>query len=248
MSASYHEAHFLTDPRPRAVLVDVGFTLTFWDGKRIAAHAAEAGVAVAPAAIEHAETLIRTETRERQGQPLRTHDDGGTSYLERVFTRALRLAGAVEDDATLGRAAAEIHRRHLQNNVWRRVGAGNAQALERLCEAGYRLAIVSNSEGTIDDMLSDVGLRPFFETVIDSAVVGAVKPDARIFQIALGRMGVDPNEAVMIGDLPTADIFGPRALGIRAALVDPHDIHPWVDAPRFKDFPAFADTLLGRGA
>jgi putative hydrolase of the HAD superfamily len=247
MSASYHEAQSLTDPRPRAVLIDVGFTLTFWDGVRIASHAAEKGVTVEPAAIERAEKLIRTETRELEGRALRTHDDGGKRYLGSVFARALRLAGATHDDETLDRAAAHIHAQHLQSNVWRRVGAGNAQALERLCEAGYRLAIVSNSEGTIDDMLSEVGLRPYFETVVDSAVVGAVKPDARIFQIALGRMGVDPAEAVMIGDLPTADIFGPRALGIRAALVDPHGIHSWVDAPRFETFPAFADTLLGRG-
>jgi putative hydrolase of the HAD superfamily len=243
MFASYHEARSLKDPRPRVVLIDVGFTLTFWDGVRIAAHAADAGVAVAPAAVEHAEKLIRTETRELEGRTLRTHDDGGKKYLGSVFARALRLAGAEHDDETLSRAAAHIHGQHLRSNVWRRVGAGNREALERLCEAGYRLAIVSNSEGTIDAMLTEVGLRPYFETVVDSHVVGAVKPDARIFQIALDRMGADPDEAVMIGDLPTADVFGPRALGIRAALVDPHEIHPWVDAPRFPDFPAFADVL-----
>jgi hypothetical protein len=48
----------------------------------------------------------------------------------------------------------------------------------------------------------------------------------------------------MIGDLPTADVFGPRALGIRAALIDPHDIHPWVAAPRFPDVAAFTTALL----
>jgi putative hydrolase of the HAD superfamily len=243
MSASYHEAKSLTEPRPRVVLIDVGFTLTFWDGARIAEHAAEAGVTVAAAAVEHAEKLIRTETRELEGRMLRTHDDGGKKYLGSVFARALRLAGAEADEQTLERVAAHIHAQHLRSNVWRRVGAGNREALERLCEAGYRLAIVSNSEGTIDAMLTEVGLRPYFEAVVDSAVVGAVKPDARIFQIALDRMGVDPDEAVMIGDLPTADVFGPRALGIRAALVDPHEIHSWVDAPRFPDFPTFASVL-----
>src|SRR5215831_6301269 len=106
MSASYHEARFLTDPRPRAVLVDVGFTLTFWDGARIARDAAAAGVPVEPAAIERAEILIRTETREIEGVPLRTHDDGGKRYLDAVFARALRLAGAGCDDATVARAAA----------------------------------------------------------------------------------------------------------------------------------------------
>ncbi|HVX97864.1 MAG TPA: HAD family hydrolase [Polyangia bacterium] len=244
MSASYHEARTLSDPRPRAILVDVGFTLTFWDGARIAAHAAAAGVRVEPAAIERAEMLIRTETREIEGQPLRTHDDGGKRYLDRVFARALRLAGAAADDATIERAAAYIHEQHLRRNVWRRVGAGNPAALERLRAAGFRLAIVSNSEGTIDAMLTEVGLKPYFETIIDSAIVGSVKPDPRIFQIALERLDVPPSDAVMIGDLPTADVFGPRVLGIRAALVDPHDIHAWVPAPRFKDFAAFTDAMV----
>jgi HAD superfamily hydrolase (TIGR01509 family) len=244
MSASYHEARALSGPRPRAVLVDVGFTLTFWDGARIAAHAAAAGLEVEQAAIERAEILIRRETRERQGVPLRTHDDGGRRYLDGVFARALRLAGAAGDDATLARAAAFIHGQHLRSNVWRRVGAGNREALERLRAGGFRLAVVSNSEGTIDAMLGEVGLRPFFETVVDSAIVGSVKPDARIFRIALERLGLEPADVIMVGDLPTADVFGPRALGIRAALIDPHDLHPWIPAPRFPDFAAFATALL----
>jgi HAD superfamily hydrolase (TIGR01509 family) len=243
MVASYHEAHSLSDPRPRAVLIDVGFTLTFWDGGRIAAHAAAAGVTVEPEAIERAETLIRTETRELEGVPLRTHDDGGRRYLDAVFARALRLAGAAGDAATLARAAAHIHAEHRRSNVWRRVGAGNLHALDRLRAAGYRLGVVSNSEGTIDAMLTEVGLRGYFETVVDSAVVGSVKPDARIFRIALERFDLPPTDVVMVGDLPTADVFGPRALGIRAALVDPHDLHPWVPAPRFKDLGAFAAAL-----
>ena len=227
------------------MLVDVGFTLTFWDGARIAAHAAAAGVPVEPAAIERAEILIRGETREREGVPLRTHDDGGRRYLDGVFARALRLAGAAGDDAALGRAAAYIHGQHLRSNVWRRVGAGNREALERLRAAGFRLAVVSNSEGTIDAMLGEVGLRPYFEVIIDSAVVGSVKPDARIFQIALERLGLLPADVMMIGDLPTADVFGPRALGIRAALIDPHDLHPWVPVPRFPDVAAFSEALVG---
>src|SRR5258706_3467551 len=117
MAASYHEGRSPFEPRPRAVLVDVGFTLTFWDGERIAAHAAAAGVAVTPAAVERAETIIRTETREREGTPLRTHDDGGGRYLADVFQRALRLCDAAADDATLERAAAFIHARHLEHNL-----------------------------------------------------------------------------------------------------------------------------------
>jgi HAD superfamily hydrolase (TIGR01549 family) len=249
MSASYHDGPFEdarspTPPRPRALLVDVGFTLTFWDGARIAAHAALEGVTVEPAAVERAEHVIRRETREHEGKPIRTHDDGGDGYLQRTFRHMLDVAGATGDAAAHARAAATIQRKHLERNVWRRIGAGNREALERLRDAGLRLAVVSNSEGTVEAMLEEVGLRPFFETVVDSAVVGSVKPDALIFQIALARLGLQPADALMVGDSPTADIHGAHALGLRAALVDPLDLYPWIKAPRFKDLLAFTENLL----
>ena len=50
--------------------------------------------------------------------------------------------------------------------------------------------------------------------------VGAVKPDPRIFEIALERLGVDANEAVMVGDSEEAD-GGAAALGCGFVLVDP---------------------------
>src|SRR5260370_32744649 len=112
MSPSFTDAPSFYGARPLAVLVDVGFTLTFWDGARIAQHAAAAGVPVEPAAIERAEILIRGETREVEGVPLRTHDDGGHPYLDRVFPRPLPPPHAPRDDASLARPAAHLHGEH----------------------------------------------------------------------------------------------------------------------------------------
>src|SRR4051794_22472299 len=95
-----------TEPRPRAVLLDAGFTLTFYDGARIAAHAALAGVTADAAAVERAEAALRAEIQERPGVPLRTHDDGGKSWLERLFRRILVLAGTAAAAEELDRAAA----------------------------------------------------------------------------------------------------------------------------------------------
>jgi HAD superfamily hydrolase (TIGR01549 family) len=244
MGASYHNGRSLLGLRPRAVLFDVGFTLTFWDGVRIAAHAAQAGVVVAPAAIERAEALVRAEIREMENRPTRTHDDGGNLFLEGVFRRLLQLSGATGDVEALERAAGVIHREHLTQNVWRRVGAGNREALETLRASGYRLAVVSNSEGTVEAMLEDVGLRPFFETVVDSSVVGTVKPDATIYRIALDRLQIGPADAIMVGDSPTADVHGAQVVGLSAALIDPLDLYPWIPVPRFPDLAAFAAALL----
>jgi HAD superfamily hydrolase (TIGR01662 family) len=244
MSASYHEGPSLFGLRPRAILFDVGFTLTFWDGTRIAAHAAQAGVDVAPEAIERAEALVRAEVRERENRPTRTHDDGGQVFLDGVFRRLLQLSGATGDAEALDRAARLIHREHLKQNVWRRVGPGNREALETLRGAGFRLAVVSNSEGTVEAMLEEVGLRPFFETVVDSSVVGTVKPDATIYRIALDRLEIAPADAIMVGDSPTADVHGAQVVGLSAVLIDPLDLYPWITVPRFAVLADFAAAIL----
>jgi putative hydrolase of the HAD superfamily len=244
MSDLYREAGSPFVPPPRAVLLDAGFTLTFYDGERIAAHAALAGVAADAAAIERIEGAWREEVRERPGVPLRTHDDGGVSWLQRTFRRFLVLAGTPGDSGALDRAAEVIFREHMASNVWRRVGTGVRDALGRMRAAGVKLAVVSNSEGTIEAALDEVGLGPLLETVVDSAVVGVAKPDPRIFQLALERIDVAPADAIMVGDSPTADVAGARAAGIRGVLLDPFELYPWVEAPRFRDVPAFADALI----
>ncbi len=75
------------------MLFDAGFTLTFQDGARIAAYAADAGVTADARRLEAAERALRGELRETQGVVLRTHHDGGFSWLERTFRRLLELAG-----------------------------------------------------------------------------------------------------------------------------------------------------------
>jgi HAD superfamily hydrolase (TIGR01509 family) len=244
MSASYPEAAALFKPIPRAILFDAGFTLLFHDGARLAAYAAKAGVTADATALEEAERALRAEFRETEGVVMRTHEDGGFSWHQHLYRRLLALAGIAGEPASLDHAAAVMLREHRASNAWRRIGAGVRQALERLRAAGFKLAVVSNSEGTIEQMLTEVDLRNTFDAVVDSAVVGFTKPDPRIFALALDRLGVSPAEALMVGDSPSADVDGARAAGIRAALIDPYDLYPWCRAPHFRDVPEFTEMLL----
>jgi len=235
--------------RPAAVLLDAGFTLTFPDATVIARNAAAAGVVVSAEALARVENAVRRElgrypwasTRAQEATRPRT---AGADF----FRRMLDLAGAPGDDARLDAAAALIWERHLQKNVWCRVGDGVEPALARLRGAGVRLAVVSNSEGTVEAMLNDVGLGRHLETVVDSWVVGVAKPDPRIFQIALDRLGLASEAAVMLGDVPSIDVEGARAAGMRAVLVDPLDLYPGIDVPRVRDVGTFVASLLGSAA
>ena len=244
MSASYPEAAALFKPTPRAILFDAGFTLTFHDGTRLATYAAQAGVTADAKALERAERALRAEFRETEGVVMRTHADGGFSWHQHLYRRLLALAETPGEPESLDRAASVILREHRASNAWRRIGTGVREALERLRDAGFTLAVVSNSEGTIEQMLIEIGLRDLFATVLDSSVVGFTKPDPRIFALALERLGVDAGEALMIGDSPSADIDGANTAGIRAALIDPYDFYPWSRAPRFTDVAAVTDALL----
>jgi putative hydrolase of the HAD superfamily len=244
MSASYLEAAAVFKKPIRAVLFDAGFTLTFHDGARLAAYAAQAGVTADAAALEGAERALREEYRETEGVVMRTHHDGGFSWHERLYRRLLHLAGTPGEPVALDRAATVMLREHRASNAWRRVGEGVREALERLRDAGFKLAVVSNSEGTIEQMLIEIGLRPLLDAVVDSTVVGFTKPDPRIFAVALERLGVQAADALMVGDSPSADVDGALGAGVRAVLLDPYDFYPWSKAPRFRDVPQLTDALL----
>jgi HAD superfamily hydrolase (TIGR01509 family) len=237
----------LSPTLPAVVLLDAGFTLTFPDHGVIAGHAATMGVAVDVEALARAEDPLRRElalypwasTPAQQTTRPRT---AGAAF----FRRMLELAGATATGPVLDATGELIWQRHLEDNVWCRVGTGVDRALGRLRAAGIRLAVVSNSEGTIDAMLRRVGLHRHMETIVDSWVVGVAKPDPRIFQIALERLGVAPAAAVMLGDVPAIDMEGARAAAIPGVLIDPLDLHPH-HVPRVPSLPAFVEALLGAG-
>lgn len=235
----------LFSSRPRAVLCDLGFTLMFWHGERIAEHAAAMGVTVDPERLIATERTLRAKlhsygfghTRDSAPKPAAAGPD--------FFKHMLELAGAKGSPADLARAGEHIWTQHLRKNVWCRPGDGVIESLRSLHEAGIQLGIVSNSEGTIRALLTDLGLVDLFQTIVDSWVEGVTKPDPRIFQLALDRLGgMAPSEAVMVGDSYPADVLGARAAGIPAVLLDPWDFHPEADAPRFPTFAAFTDALL----
>lgn len=94
-----------------------------------------------------------------------------------------------------------------------------ADVLQSLSEAGYDLAIVSNTfvpGFVIDRHLEQLDLIRFFPVRVYSCDVRYRKPDPRIFQIALERLGAAAAESVYIGDLPQADIAGASRAGLRA--------------------------------
>ena len=93
-----------------------------------------------------------------------------------------------------------------------------APVLRGLRDRGVRTAVVSNIAWDIRQTFADLDADP--DDFVLSFEVGAVKPDPRIFETALNRLGVDASDTLMVGDSEEND-GGARELGIGFALVDP---------------------------
>jgi HAD superfamily hydrolase (TIGR01509 family) len=231
---------------PRAVLIDAGFTLVSYDGVTVANLAAEAGVSVNAARVEATEPLLRAELAHHDW-PQRPGSAAPVAGGARFFRRVLELASARAHGGTLEAAAELIWDRHLVENVWTRLFDGVVPGLQRLRELGMRLALVSNSEGTVEALFERLDLSRYFHAVVDSWHLGVTKPDPAIFLHALERLGVTAAEAVMVGDSMKADVGGAMAAGLQAVLIDPLDLHADAHVPRFPTFAAFVQSVARPG-
>lgn len=66
-------------------------------------------------------------------------------------------------------------------------------------------------------MLADEGLRRYFKTIIESAVVGVRKPDPRIFALGVEALSLKPEEVLVIGDSYKKDILPAESIGCHVA-------------------------------
>ncbi len=93
------------------------------------------------------------------------------------------------------------------------------RALAALRARGHRLAVVSNWDVSLHDVLVRTGLDRLLDAVVVSALAGVAKPDPAIFALALERLGAPAAGAVHVGDDPELDVAGARAAGIDAVLL-----------------------------
>jgi putative hydrolase of the HAD superfamily len=141
-----------------------------------------------------------------------------------------------------------------RGSVWTREIPGARDALRAIAATGVAIAIVSNADGTVerqlrDDGICQVGPGPGVEVgaVLDSSVVGVSKPDPAIFHLALAALGVTPDAAIHVGDMPAADVVGARTAGIRPVLVDPYDHHDHLDCTRVASLAGVLELLTSEG-
>ncbi len=86
----------------------------------------------------------------------------------------------------------------------------------RLRAAGLRLGIVSNADSRTRAVLAGLGLDRAVHEVLISGELPWDKPQPEIFHLACERLGVEPAQAVHVGDSPHFDLEGARGAGLLA--------------------------------
>jgi len=110
------------------------------------------------------------------------------------------------------------------------------RVLPQLKEAGYILGVISNRNEPFQDLLEEHGIGEFFDFTLAAGEVNVWKPDSGIFEHALQRMKISPQEAIYVGDNYFADVVGSRRAGLLPVLYDPLEIFPEPDCVTIKSF------------
>jgi HAD superfamily hydrolase (TIGR01509 family) len=225
----------------RAVLFDAGHTLLEFDYALLTAQLVARGHEVSAARVTDAERRARIRLdREQAAQPTRAKLGAGR-YL-RYLLDGLGITG--EDDVV----AITAWRRgfNLPVGLCHQADAQAADALRRLREAGLITGVISNSNGSVAQALECAGLSPLLDFVIDSTVVGIAKPDPRVFALGLRAAGVEPHEAVYVGDSYFVDVLGARGAGLGAVLFDPGGVWAAHDCPSASGLREAAERAIAR--
>jgi putative hydrolase of the HAD superfamily len=198
-----------------AVFLDAGGVLNLPAVAEAARFLAEHGAEGTPEAVErlHYHAMV-------------AYDDAGAS----MGAGGAYLAGFLEAAGLSADLAGEFDDA-IRPTGWQPAIRSSLEALPALAATGVRLAIVSNSDGTLEKRMADAGVVQVgpgrgvgLIALIDSGVVGIEKPDPRIFELALTACGVRPEAAVHVGDSRLTDVAGALAAGIRPLHLDPYDL------------------------
>jgi HAD superfamily hydrolase (TIGR01509 family) len=170
-------------------------------------------------------------TRSEEAQRAWVNRDLEPALHREAYLHALTDAGLPGDHAET------LYQRAI-DPAWWVPYPDTVEVLQSLKTQGLRTAIVSNIAFDIRPAFRAAGVDTDVDVFVLSFEVGVVKPDPRIFQMALERLGVDAGEAVMIGDSEEND-GAARNVGCDFILVDPL---PVADRPT-----GLIDALRDRG-
>jgi putative hydrolase of the HAD superfamily len=236
-------------PPVEAVFLDVGGVFHLPRHEPVLGAFRRLGMAVDAALLDQAHYAgVAALSRWPEGDSLEREVRIWRTFLE-AYARELEVP-----PERLEEAMDELEAAFATPGMWSRHVPGSLDALRDLAATGVALAIVSNSDGTLEARLAAEGVCQVgpgagvpVAVVVDSGAVGVAKPDPAIFRFALEATGVDPGRVVHVGDTVGADVDGARAAGIQPLHLDPYGFCTDDSHSHLADFAALAPLVAAQG-
>lgn len=185
-----------------------------------------------------ADTFWRDENRHNPIEK-RTQEEKFAFWTEYVI-RALRGAGAEIGRDLAGKILVRMQQMKWEFKAFHDV----ANTLKSLKEQSLILGLISNVGQDMQKTYKELGLQPYLDYYVTSLEVGYDKPQPEIFQAALQKARVKPEESIYVGDQYELDIVGARGVGMKAVLIDRKDWFPDItDCPRIQNLDEIAKYL-----
>lgn len=205
------------------LLFDLGSTLIYFEGN-INAVLAEA--------LRKATQALR-----EMGYPLdeQVFPDAYSALIQQYYEKRNDTfleftAGHVLEEALRAHGYTDIPQEHLLralrvlygvSQAYWQVEQDAAPTLQTLRTRGYHMGIISNAadDEDVQTLVDKANLRGYFDFILTSAKAGFRKPRTEIFQQALAHWDARPEQAVMIGDIVSADVVGATNLGMPSVWI-----------------------------
>lgn len=194
----------------KTIFFDVGNTLLFPNRERIHTPLVERGFK--PEA-EHLRDL-ECRTKNQFDGVMTTSRSTDHSFWWMFYSQLLSEIG-LNDDAVRDQLVTSIR----NSGNWDQIRPGTAEQLGEIGKR-YQIAVISNADGGIEDVLSRCHIARCFRTITDSGIVGYEKPHPEIFRQALKSMNAAPEESLYVGDVYSVDYVGATGAGMQAVLMD----------------------------
>ncbi|UCE82065.1 MAG: HAD family hydrolase [Deltaproteobacteria bacterium] len=145
----------------------------------------------------------------------KTKQDGKESHNRFWISSALTKLGhsVAPDEPHISMAVETYFSAFIQ---YARVIPGTKEMLSTL-RGRYRLGLLSNftHPPAAKNIISQLGLAPFFEVVLISGDLGYRKPHPLVFQELIKQLGVREDQILYVGDDPEADVAGAMQAGLQ---------------------------------
>jgi putative hydrolase of the HAD superfamily len=143
---------------------------------------------------------------------------------------AVRALGA--DEEATG-AVLTLRRDFTRTALAPRPGA--IDTLAELRRRGLRLGMISVCSEEVAELWNGTPFAGLIDSAVFSCSVGLRKPDPRIYQLCLEELGVEPEEALFVGDGANDELAGAERVGMRAVLIHRPGQEPiWEEARAFE--------------